>query len=1323
MLIVASIPLVLAMSVALWQSSNQTHALTIDIVQGYLEAGAKELSGFFSARKSEINAYAHSPLLRTMDFQSIRPLLNDELSRHGGTYEKFILGTENGSFYNTAGGNPSLGGLRSFDDTDPKAIPKTIAKRDYWKMTVGDNEQNQQRVYVSDPMISYTTGAKQIVVAASIPSDGDIVGMIGGALPWSNFEKQIHTIFNDIIKHRNWDSRFFLVTSNGVYWYHWDPSYVVHLEIDAQGQPVWNEIGEKVASVRKITEEPIEELAAAGNRMIAGQKGHTLFTDPQTGEELYLAYAPVDAASYSIGLVVPKKQMIAPIINLQWMLAVILGLALLMVVFVSWLLSKKVTHPITTLSSTVKSIRDGNNKTSLIPRGDDEVAELTASFNSMIDSITSREISLKESEERFSLAMQGANDGLWDWKLASNEIFFSPRWISMLGYEEGELENRPETWLELVHPQDLESLSLLLEEFISGIRDKYEVEFRMRHKQGHWIDILSRAFAVRDDSNKATRLVGTHANISERRQTEKEINELNEKLEERVRQRTTDLERAINNQLESEIRQRTILESVVDSLITIDERGIIESANPATETMFGYPVAEMVGKNVSMLMPEPYHSEHDDYLRKYMETGKAYVLGIGRELIAQHRDHSTFPIELSVSKMSIGNEIKFTGLIKDISDRKNFEKELMRESQALTRLNEIGADPTVSFEEKIQQLLKLGLETFELPMGIVSNICDDTYTIEHIRGPEEAPLPGTTFRFSDTYCMHTYAANGAKAFENAGRSKISEHPCYRNFKLESYIGAPIIVDGQRYGTLNFSSPEVHERPFSANDLSLIQLLAQWIGNEMSRSRSENVLSQFKTTLDQTMDCVFMFEPASLKFFYVNQGAIEQVGYSESMLMNMTPYDIKPDISEQEFRNMIEPLISEKQPSLSFEAIHQHKNGARIPVEIFLQYINPKEESPRFVAIVRDVSERRDATRRLNATIEEMARRTKEITLLSELADLLYSCHNVNEAYDVVTRFMPMLLPDLSGGLYIVDDTGINLQAVGTWGSQPPEETVFLPEDCVAVRRGLAYTSKAEESALFCRHLPEDKPDISFCMPLAAQGETFGLLHLQVNTDSDAIAGQRTDIDATARPDFSETIAKQVSMALASLRSREELQNRSIRDPLTELFNRRYMEESFERELHRAARSETPAVSFMMIDIDHFKKINDTYGHDAGDMVLRELGHILTRKSRKYDIACRFGGEEFVLCLPGASREIAEKRATDIRESVKRLSLNYEGRDMGVITISVGVSVYPDLGETPAELMKKADQALYQAKENGRDRVVVAEPSTSVSGINPIKLRR
>ena len=1309
MLGIASAPLILAMSIALWQSSNQTRALTIDIVQGYLDAGANNLSGFFSERKAEINAYAQTPLLKSMDFGSIRPFLIAELASHNGIYEKFIFGNQDGSFYNTAGGNPARGGLRTFDDTDPNAKPRTLTRRDYWKETVGNNDDRRQQVYVSDPMISYTTGAKQIVVAASTVSEvNGTVGMIGGALPWSSFEKKIHETFDHIFQHRNWDSKFFLVTGNGTYWYHWDPSYVVHLKKDQQGQPLLNDIGEKLTTARKITSEPTTELADAGREMIAGKRGYTLFTERQTEEQFYLMYAPVESAGYSVGLVVPKKQMMAPVTSLQSQFAAILGLALLAVILGSWLLSKRVTQPVTSLNRMAKAISVGENMANLLPEGNDEVAQLTDSFNTMVNSLAMREQSLKESEEQFSLAMQGANDGLWDWKIANNQLYFSPRWKSMLGYAETELENTLETWQELIDPDDLERITPTLDDFICGRQDRYEVEYRMRHKDGHYVDILSRAFAVRDQSNRALRMVGTPGDISERRQTEVKIKEINEKLEERVQQRTLELEQASQKQLESEIKHRTILESVVDALITIDEKGNIESANPATQTMFGYTNDEIVGQNVSILMPEPYRHEHDSYLKQYSETGIARILGTGRELEARRSDGSVFPIDLSVSEMTIGGTKKFTGMIKDISKRKNAERNLRKESETLTRLNEITADPATTFEQKIRQLLELGSSTFSLPLGIVSHISNGTYTIEYVFGPEDAPVPGTTFDFKDTYCAHTYAANGAKAFANAGRSEINSHPCYHKFGLESYIGAPIIVDGRRYGTLNFSSPLSRSAPFTANELSLIQLLAQWVGNEMSRSRAERVLSRFKTTLDKTLDCVFMFEPGSLRFFYVNQGALDQIGYSKEELMNMTPLDIKPEISEPEFRQMIEPIISGSQPSLNFETVHEHKNGSTIPVDIFLQYINPQGESPRFVAIVRDVSDRHETTRKLNATIDEMAQRTREISSLSELGDLLHSCHDVDEAYDVVARFIPMLLPDLQGTLYIIDDTGTGLQSVRSWGSQTAHTTKFPPEDCVAIRRGRAYTARADESVLFCRHLPEQKPEISYCMPLAAQGETFGMLHLETAYNAGARSAEPTSITTSLKPDFVETVAKQVSMALASLRSKEELRNQTVRDPLTGLFNRRYMEESFDQVLHSAAISESPTVSFMMIDIDYFKKINDTFGHDAGDTVLRELGHILTSMSRKDDIACRFGGEEFVLCLPGASRKIAFKRATEIRDAVKQLDLHYESRNIGTITVSIGISVYPDLGETPAELMKMADQALYLAKKNGRDRIVLAE---------------
>lgn len=286
------------------------------------------------------------------------------------------------------------------------------------------------------------------------------------------------------------------------------------------------------------------------------------------------------------------------------------------------------------------------------------------------------------------------------------------------------------------------------------------------------------------------------------------------------------------------------------------------------------------------------------------------------------------------------------------------EHELENNINALQTFHAITTNSQLNFEQKLNQLLVLGLNTFKLDIGIVSHITGDVYTVEHILGPEGVPNPGDTFDFNNTYCAHTFLGNTPKGFHHVAESEIASHPCYETFRLEAYLGAPVFVNNKRYGTLNFSSAAPRKKPFSVNEIALIQLFAQWVGSEMARTASELQLSQFKTTLDKTRDCVFMFDPSSLRFFYVNQGAIEQVGYSYKELLNMTPVDIKPQMNTEQFSKLIEPLISGEQSSVNFETIHQHKDGHTIPVDIFLQYIDFENEPPRFVAIVRDITERK-----------------------------------------------------------------------------------------------------------------------------------------------------------------------------------------------------------------------------------------------------------------------------------------------------------------------------------------------------------------------------
>jgi diguanylate cyclase (GGDEF)-like protein len=189
--------------------------------------------------------------------------------------------------------------------------------------------------------------------------------------------------------------------------------------------------------------------------------------------------------------------------------------------------------------------------------------------------------------------------------------------------------------------------------------------------------------------------------------------------------------------------------------------------------------------------------------------------------------------------------------------------------------------------------------------------------------------------------------------------------------------------------------------------------------------------------------------------------------------------------------------------------------------------------------------------------------------------------------------------------------------------------------------------------------------------------------------------------------LSATFADHLALAIANLRLRDTLQIQSIRDPLTGLFNRRYLEESLEREVARAKRRDS-SLGLIMLDLDHFKAFNDTHGHRAGDEALAALGELLDSSVREEDVPCRYGGEEFALILPDAALEDVARRADEIREALATVNLRHAGKELGRVTLSAGVAVYPEHGTTHEDIVLAADRALYAAKDAGRNRVTVAE---------------
>src|SRR5450631_132214 len=334
---------------------------------------------------------------------------------------------------------------------------------------------------------------------------------------------------------------------------------------------------------------------------------------------------------------------------------------------------------------------------------------------------------------------------------------------------------------------------------------------------------------------------------------------------------------------------------------------------------------------------------------------------------------------------------------------------------------------------------------------------------------------------------------------------------------------------------------------------------------------------------------------------------------------------------------------------------------------------------------------------LTMSVGDLARQNQQIESLNRMVELLQRCQQLDEAFEVLGAYLPDVAECRAGALYLLQDSTQLLERVFEWGS-PAEKAGMFPADwCWGLRRGRAHVMHGEITNPLCEHIGDADTGLTACIPLAAHGDTQGIICLQ---------GAAWNSAETKRHLlFLGTAVEQISLGLANLRLRDALRAQSIRDPLTGLFNRRYMEESLEREISRATRSAT-TVAVLVLDLDHFKKINDTYGHAAGDHVLREVGAILRFRSRTDDVLARHAGEEFLLMLPGMDRIDAVQRAEELRMAISEIQVADDGVDLPAVTVSIGVAVFPDHGYTADDLLRSADKALYRAKNAGRDRVVL-----------------
>jgi len=348
------------------------------------------------------------------------------------------------------------------------------------------------------------------------------------------------------------------------------------------------------------------------------------------------------------------------------------------------------------------------------------------------------------------------------------------------------------------------------------------------------------------------------------------------------------------------------------------------------------------------------------------------------------------------------------------------------------------------------------------------------------------------------------------------------------------------------------------------------------------------------------------------------------------------------------------------------------------------------------------TETRIANEQLARSVSALEDRALESELLTAARDELQLCVDVQQVYQSAANSCSRLLTGTGGALCIINNSRQLVEVVSMWRESAVVD-FHLAESCCSLRSGQPRWRKPGVSEIHCTHFSGDSPERYLCVPIVANGNTLGLLYIECLT----AAAEESVIQSM---DGVRQLVQLTGMAIATLNLRTKLENQSIRDSLTGLFNRHFMEISLEREIARAARNNRMLAVFML-DLDHFKTFNDTYGHAAGDAVLSAVAEIFRNSIRTEDIACRYGGEEFTIMLPDVTPKVAYERAERVRQAVESLRVPLERDVYGELTVSIGLAIYPHDGEAGDQLLRRADQALYRAKRSGRNRVEQYEDAT------------